>query len=270
MSSEVSFNWGSGKPTRTTPGGIYIDKVNGYMYIQTDSNVLKFKGDPLLTLNVPETFAEASWEEISFCSQHNEIPSTWNVGDTKTIQLTTGENVELVILGFNHDDGAGITLGMKNCLNTTYPMNDSSTTTGGWKNSVMRTSTMNTLFNLLPADLQNVIVTVSKKTSADGELTTIDTTQDKLFLFSEVEVYGATSESVAGEGNQYEYFKLQNPTPNIATPSLVKTCNGSACSWWLRSPCTNYSDYFCIVTGNGHTSINDASVSCGVSFGFGV
>lgn len=268
MSSEVSFNWGSSRPTNTTPGGIYIDKLNGYMYIQTDSNVLTFKGD--IRANIPPYFSEASWDDISYYAQHNEIPSTWSVGDTKTIQLTTGESVELVILGFNHDAGAGITIGMMNCLNTRYAMNSSATNSGGWKSSNMRTSTMSTLFNLLPPDLQNVIVTVSKKTSAGDQSTTIETTQDKLFLFSEVEVLGATSWSIAGEGTQYKYFKLMNPDPNNANRSLIKTCNGSSCIWWLRSPCADYSNYFCRVHSSGAASNGNASFSYGVSFGFGV
>lgn len=79
-------------------------------------------------------------------------------------------------------------------------------------------------------------------------------------MLSEVEIFGATSYSAAGEGTQYDYYKAGN--------SKVKKQNGSAAGWWERSPCASYSAYFCRVNSSGNASYDGASAASGVAFGF--
>ena len=93
-----------------------------------------------------------------------------------------------------------------------------------------------------------------------GASSTIETVSDKLFLLSEVEIFGSTSYSAAGEGTQYDYYKAGN--------SKVKKRNGSAASWWERSPYASNSTYFCLVSSNGSADYYDASIASGVAFGF--
>ncbi len=50
--------------------------------------------------------------------------------------------------------------------------------------------------------------------------------------------------------------------------STIKKVNGSADYWWERSPCSGFTNYFCIVAGGGNADDNGASGSGGVSFGF--
>ena len=88
----------------------------------------------------------------------------------------------------------------------------------------------------------------------------LETTSDKLFLLSEIEVFGATQYSYAGEGKQYEYYTAGNST--------IKKVNGSAYYWWERSPRSGITSIFCFVNDNGIANRNDASNSFGVSFGF--
>ena len=123
----------------------------------------------------------------------------------------------------------------------------------------MRTR-MSTYLSQLPAALRNVIKTVNKRTSAGNQSSSIQTAQDKLFLLSEIEIFGATTYSFAGEGTQYEYYAAGNTT--------IKKVNGSADSWWERSPCSGYTGGFCYVNFSGSANNNDASDSRGVSFGF--
>lgn len=105
------------------------------------------------------SFSKASWGQIAALSEGGSASKYFSVGDEKTIELTTGEEITLVILGFNHDDlasggKAGITIGMKNLLATRYAMNSSSTNAGGWDQSKMRTETMQTLLAQLPSDCE--------------------------------------------------------------------------------------------------------------------
>jgi hypothetical protein len=236
-------------------------------------------------------FEKASWADIAAISESG-LPAAayFGVGEEKTIELTTGEKVTLVILGFNHDDltgggKAGMTIGMKNLLATTYKMNSSSTNAGGWDDSAMRTSTMTTLLSQLPADLRNVIKQVNKKATAGSPSTTITTSADKLFLFALAELASKTglettdtliknnAATYEQEGTQYEYFKNTVGDADIykACPALVKKLSnggGSAYTWWLRSPFLGFSASFWCVSSSGDVVGDSASFSYGVSFGF--
>ena len=139
-------------------------------------------------------------------------------------------------------------------------MNSSNTNSGGWKNSAMRTTYLPAILALMPTEVQNGIREVSKKASVGGASSTIETVSDKLFLLSEVEIFGSSTNSVAGEGTQYDYYKAGN--------SKVKEWNGSATIWWERSPRAGSSTRFCVVYGNGSAYSNDASNVRGVAFGF--
>ena len=119
----------------------------------------------------------------------------------KTINLTSGLAVTLVILGFKHDNltsggKAGITIGAKELLSTSYynAMNSSNTNTGGWNSSRMRSSVMATILSQLPPDLQEVIKSVDKRTTSGGRATSIVTSSDKLFLLSQVEIDGTVED----------------------------------------------------------------------------
>lgn len=183
-------------------------------------------------------------------------------------------NYTFVILGFNHDDlgdlatygaatatgKAGITFQMKNCLKTTYRMNSTNTNAGGWDNCALRTNLNNYIKRKFPPAWQNIIKKVKKKTSAGSQSSNISTTEDDLFLLSEIEIFDDATYSVAGEGNQYAWYKAGN--------SKAKTVNGSASNWWERSPHTGYSSSFCFVSSTGATSYNGAISHSGVCFGF--
>ena len=176
-----------------------------------------------------------------------------------------GTSYQIDIIGKNHDTYASggkapLTLQMHDCYATTYAMNSSGTTSGGWKNSAMRTTHLPAILALMPTEVQNGIREVSKKASVGGASSTIETVSDKLFLLSEVEIFGSTTYSAAGEGTRYDYYKAGN--------SKVKNRNGSATSWWERSPRASGSSYFCLVESHGNANSYDASVARGVAFGF--
>ena len=209
------------------------------------------------------------WSQVAAISKTGVARTLFHIGDEKNLTVN-GVSYTAVIIGFDHDtpanitaygrDKAGITWQLKNCLNTTYPMNSTLTTSGGWASCTMRTSTMVTLLSQLASDLKDSIVKVKKLSSAGYNSGTIKTTEDSLFLLSEVEVYGRIVNSMAGEGSQYEYYKSGN--------SSVKTVNGSASSWWERSACESNSSSYCLAAGNGNNSSAGATGAWGTAFGF--
>lgn len=206
---------------------------------------------------------DSSWGLISAVAEAGNAASVWSVGDTKTIRLS-GVSYTAQIIGFNHDNKAvggkaGITFQLVDCLNTTYQMNSSNTNVGGWRNSEMR-SLMSEFFGHLDGDLRSVIKPVNKRVSIGNNTSTIEAVVDKLFLLSEVEIFGSTTYSFDGEGSQYEWYKAGN--------TKVKKVNGSGYGWWERSPRYGSTGSVCYVNNNGNASNNSPSTSYGVSFGF--
>lgn len=218
---------------------------------------------------VGDTLNDTTWDNIAIVSKLGKAQDYWKVGDTKTVAVN-GVNYQFQIIGFDHDtlttaDGsrtkAGITFQMVDCLSTTYYMNSSNTNSGGWNGSYMKKTVMTTLLNQLPAALKNVLKSVNKLSGTGGGSTSgTQTTNDKLFLLSEVEIFGTTTYSVPGEGTQYAYYKAGNST--------IKKVNGSANYWWERSPFSGHTNNFCCVNGSGGANSGYASYSRGVSFGF--
>lgn len=252
-------------------GALWTEPGGGSIEYMTDDEV-----DALFasTPSIP-SFAEATWEQIAQVAEAGTASNYFAVGDEKTITLSTDEQITLVILGFNHDDlsngsgKAGITIGMKNLLNSTYPMNATNTNAGGWDESEMRTSTMAMLLSQLPSDLQSVVKQVNKKATAGSKSTSITTSADKLWLLAEVEVDGTTLAGYADEGEQYEYWKtVKDGTVAADRIKYLSNGSGSAGVWWLRSPYVSVLTYFRYFTSTGVVSGDGASRTCGVSFCF--
>lgn len=213
---------------------------------------------------IGDNLNDTDWADIDICGRLGMAQQFFKVGDSKTVNIG-GTNYEVQIIGFNHDDKvsggkAAYSFQLVDCLNQTQQMNTSNTNTGGWNGSAMR-GRMSTYKSQLPAALRNVIKTVKKKSGTGGGSSSgTQQTNDDLFLLSEIEIFGTTTYSVAGEGTQYEWYKAGN--------SRIKKVNGSANSWWERSPHSGYTDLFCSVNGSGNAASSYAHSSGGVSFGF--
>ena len=210
-------------------------------------------------------FADNDWATIIDTCHKNQVPDTWAVGNQKPMTIN-GTAYTIDIIGKGHDDyadGSGkapLTFQLHDCYGELKNMNSNNTNVGGWTSSAMRQTHLPAILAMMPTEVQNGIREVNKLTTAGSQSSTINTTADKLFLLSEVEVFGKIFYSRNGEGTQYDYYKAGN--------SKVKTRNGSAYHWWERSPGGGTSMYFCIVSSNGDASNTSASSAIGVSFGF--
>lgn len=213
---------------------------------------------------IGDNLNDTDWADIDICGRLGMAQQFFKVGDSKTVNIG-GTNYEVQIIGFNHDDKvsggkAAYSFQLVDCLNQTQQMNTSNTNTGSWNGSAMR-GRMSTYKSQLPAALRNVIKTVKKKSGTGGGSSSgTQQTNDDLFLLSEIEIFGTTTYSVAGEGTQYEWYKAGN--------TKVKKVNGSASYWWERCPGSGNANDFCYVGSYGGANFNAASDSYGVSFGF--
>ena len=219
-----------------------------------------------ITLFEP-VFANNSWETIIAACRSGSVPGSWAVGNSKNMTIN-GTEYQIDIIGKNHDDyadGSGkapLTFQLHNSYGTAYAMNSTSTNAGGWKECAMRKTHLPTVLALMPTEVQSGIREVSKKTASGGSGTStgIETVTDKLFLLSEVETFGSTGNSAAGEGSQYAYYG--------AGGSAVKTLNGEMSSWWLRSPMRTSNYSFCASSGSGSPTDLDATAERGTAFAF--
>ena len=172
-------------------------------------------------------------------------PGVLKVGDEITETLKDGREVVFVVM----DEGV---IGLKNLLGRYY-MNKDCTNEGGWLACDMRRWLNSEVLALLPDELLAVI---KPRKFGDEE--------DKLWLFSEVEVFGEQYrvEKEPDREKQLEYFKdRRNRVKFDAT--------GDATWWWGRSSCAGYSILFCRVNSLGRDiSYGRATGSGGVCFGF--
>ena len=151
-----------------------------------------------------DNFADNDWSAIIAACHSGSVPSTWVVGNSKTMTIN-GASYQVDIIGKNHDTYAAggtapLTFQLHDCYGETEKMNSSNTNSGGWTSCAMRSTHLPAILALMPTEVQNGIREVNKLTSAGNKSSTINTTADKLFLLSEVEIFGSPSYSVSGEG----------------------------------------------------------------------
>lgn len=221
------------------------------------------------------SFADISGYMLARVCAYDDPRNYFRVGDRKTIQLKTGEEITVVILGFYHDNlgfgaKAPMTIGMENLLATTYRMNEIPTTEGGWRDSEMRTSTLQKIFSDFPDDWQNAIKEVIKYTVLGNGNESVEMTSDKLFLYAGVEIDGSNYAGYVNEGEQYEYWKtVRDGTLNGPRIKYLSNGSGSVARWWYRSPRLNSPyNYFTGIGFNGNRMSDFASEPLGVCFCF--
>lgn len=207
-------------------------------------------------------FANNTWEQIIEACHNNEVPETWKVTDQKSMTIG-GEDYLIDIIGKNHDDyadGSGkapLTFQLHDCYKLKKAMQKTTTNSKGWSRCDMRETDLPIILKQMPTEVQSGIREVNKLTS---ESYTIVTTADKLFLLSEIEIFGSDENSGKGEGTQYDYYKAGN--------SKVKNYIDSAIEWWERSPYNGNNRFYCCVNYKGASISRVANAVSGVPFAF--
>lgn len=207
-------------------------------------------------------FANNTWEQIIEACHNNEVPDTWKVADQKPMTIN-GSDYLIDIIGKNHDDysdGSGkapLTFQLHDCYKLKKAMHNTTTNSKGWSRCDMRETNLPIILKQMPTEVQSGIREVNKLTS---ESRTIVTTADKLFLLSEIEIFGSDKNSGKGEGTQYNYYKAGN--------SKVKNYIDSAIEWWERSPYNGNTRFYCCVNYEGASISRSANVVSGVPFAF--
>ena len=218
-------------------------------------------------------FQKDSWATIA-ANVKSGNTSKYNVGDTKEVDL--GELGKHTVRISNMSEcttetsetACGFVVEFADII-TRQKFNSTTTNVGGWKDSEIRTYINSTIYNALPSELQNVIVStkvISGHGSTSGE--TNFETQDKLYLLNAQEVWNGNSyDTSVGTSKQLDYYKNQGVTTDNYD-GAIKQYNGSNSVWWLRSARSNDTDRFLIVSDGGVWGNGPARGSYGVSPAF--
>lgn len=257
-------------------------------------------------VTVKDSTEDYTWEELSKISEEIakapdensavEVAKKYNLttedgkldgNQTKSVTLANGMQTSVQIAGFAHDektDGgkAGITFIFKDIIGE-HCMNSSYTNSGGWEKSQMRSYLNSEGLNLLPSDLKQVVISVNKLTNNVGEtqsISSITSTSDQLWLFSSIELYGASdpfggsdaayNDVLDAEGAEYKLFRdMSVNSTGSDIDDYVKNYRGQSDYWWMRSPCPRDSRFMCVASvGYFDYSGTGAGVSNGICPGF--
>ena len=188
---------------------------------------------------------------------------------------TSGEAVRAEIMGFNTMLYFGYTpmisphilMQTRDCLATTYTYNDEKTNERGFNASKLKTS-LETILTTFPLDLKNAILECTRLESIKGSW---EWSGRKLFLPTEVEVFGnvAWSEAGYGSGGSKQWEGYQRSYKRVIKGlGKGKADTGSRYAWWLSSPSASNTTNFCNVNQYGSASDYDARGGIGVAPAF--
>ena len=145
----------------------------------------------------PVAFSTDSWDTIVSAVKSGDT-DVYNVGDTKEVDLGTYGTHTLRIAnmstpsecsgtGFSQT-ACGFVLEFADII-TTYAMNDTDTSVGGWPASSMYTFVNNDIYNSLPSELKNAIIDTTVVSGHENGASANYTSTDKLYLLSTAEIW---------------------------------------------------------------------------------
>lgn len=237
--------------------------------------------DELAPPSAPKAFADYTWAELKALSTigyrdtgvngvgwFTDASTEWfNVGDERSITLSTGEVVVLQVYDIAHNtisggtDKAMITFGTKNLINERRKWNNTKTTVGGWHASDLRSWLINTVLATFPAEVKLIMANVDVITNEGNGSDILITDSDKIFAPSHHELgFPSNQHSSSAEA------QVLTPYPLFTTnSSRIKTWSGVATHYWSRSSAfeTSYPYYVTGIWNDGRYDSMDVTQSSG-------
>ena len=256
--------------TDPTKNQLYLLKVNGTDYTSTGSASITMTQDLSVMaiywngtdLPILPTLSDNTWKMIKIASQTNSIPSTWNIGDTKTFTYNgdtyTARLVDKTGKYKRASDDSTAYLGFE--VIELLPDNEKYHRSRNNKpNDSQLLAKMNsgTIWDNMDAELKSALETVKVKVSQGGGSSTQNTIIDwegKLFLPREHDLFSTRTDSVQAEWDvitQDQYYQVNN-----TNDARIKRHKNSSSSdyYWEMSPQFNSADFVCLVWADGHAS----------------
>ena len=265
--------------TGTVPvGASFVDKIVAGLDEYTVSNGISnipvtVNYGEMVKVQLYSSLDEVSWADIQSLILDGKFADYFNVGATKEFTVG-GKTYTAEVVSINNGTGeAGqwypektVDFITKELYETTYRYNATNTNTGGFPSSEVKTTLNSTIYPLLPSDLKSVITAKSHSYqagsySSSSWSSSMVTSSDNLWLPTYYEIAGGGGQYVAGES-------VSNNKPYTLASKIKNIVGGSAISWWLGSPYSDYSDNFWLVSSSGGFGTNYASSTRGLPLCF--
>ena len=219
-----------------------------------------------LCFRVGKSLNDFTWDEIATLTRAEKLSSIAKEGDTKEVTID-GNTYHMQLVSIN--DGTGT-------AGTYYPANTadfisvegipdqlkmySQYARTGWNNSSLRTYLNETLYQNLSTVLKNSIIGKTHRRTIGNKSTSLESATDKLWLPTGWEIYGSSYTN--GESDTYN--KHYSIFSDANSRKKIRIGQQSSGSWWLSSPSTTNSGYFCVVGSSGN--ITDFEVTADYAF----
>ena len=262
---------------------LYMLKINDIDYASSGTATIRMNQDLAITamywdgehqLFLP-TLADTSWDMIKVASKMDEIPSTWNVGDTKTLtyngQTYTARLVDKTGKFTRVADGstAYLYFELTELLTTTEVFNSNYDSNSASASSLLTSMNSGTIWNNLDAELKSVLEEVSIPISSGGKYPVISSFGAKVFLGREHDLFSTRNYSSTYEWDvitaQDEYYQTYDT--DIARKKIIKDSSNEN-SYWLMSPVEYSEDSIVCVNEYGSSNSFYVSDSSGVALRF--
>lgn len=248
--------------------------------------------NPTLNSNTPA--------QIQAAARAGVASQLWSVGDRVGIAFSGTVGIQSLnvtryayILGFNHNSAVegintihfqiGFTASSggvnvcftdsnySNAATSGYIMNASATNAGGWAASYMRNTVCPSLLSAMTSEWQAVVAPCTKFTDNTGgnplSESSVTATADKIFLLSQFEVTGQTSQYINSAEvlaqKQYDYFANGN-----SKIKYKSNATSTAAIWWTRSPRNGNNNGFRDISAEGNAGSGAANLSNGFAPAF--
>ena len=247
---------------------------NGTEYTSTSTIT-----DDLLIYPKTTKFESDSWTTIAK-NVKNGNTGDYNLGDTKEVNLgttygthtlriaNTSTPSECSTAGFSQS-ACGFVIEFADII-TTHSMNDGKTNVGGWPASEMYAFINNDIYNVLPNDLKNNIISTVTVSGHGYDDSNNFTSTDKLYLFSPKEVYSnwtGSYETAKDLNRTLDYYTAQGIT-TTSYNGAIKNSGTTATAWWLRSGNNSTNNGFYSVRDDGSSGTTLSTALRGVSPAF--
>ena len=271
--------------TDPTKNQLYLLNVNGADYTSTGSASITMTRDLSVMavywngtdLPILPTLSDNSWSIIKLASQTNSIPSTWNIGDTKTFTYNgdtyTARLVDKTGKYKRASDDSTAYLGFEVTeLLPDYEVYNSSNNNKPNDSQLLAKMNSGTIWDNMDADLKSALEAVKVKVSQGGGSSTQGTIIDwegKLFLPREHDLFSTRVSSVQAEWDlitQDQYYQENNT--DSARRKCRKTSSLGNDYYWEMSPYSSVTYYVCNVRADGYANWYNSNYSYGVAVRF--
>ena len=237
---------------------------------------------PTTTKPTSFSFAKDSWKTISE-NVKNGYANEYNVGDTRTVTLTSGRIYTLRLANNTtpsecsssdfSQTACGFVVEFVDIVEK-IKLNSSDTNIGGWPAMSLRTYANEDFYKKLPSDLQNVIVNTNVVSSHGTKDNSNFTSNDKIYLLSTAEIWKeGTNKNVSKYNTAYtntrqlDYYYSNNVIEDNNNSYAIKKFDNTNTFWWLRDA-YNYgnANTFYVVSTTGSWNIEPPSSVTFVGF----